>query len=138
MDSDYASWQEMEAMNTIKVWWWNLVASGLIRMERETHALFLEKCDQLLKIQAENRKLLDRISELEQPSRLGSWIASRFDAAEERKQKLEESKNLLRDALRNEKAYTLFLEDCLECENPSVVFNALPLEKRKEYFDRIQ
>lgn len=45
---------------------------------------------------------------------------------------------LLRKALHNEKAYTLFLEDCLLCLNPSDVFNTLSLEKRQEYFNKAQ
>lgn len=46
--------------------------------------------------------------------------------------------DILRKALQSEKAYTLFLEDCLECHNPADVFNALPLEKRQEYFSKVQ
>lgn len=121
-------------MLRIKNWWWSLVASSLVARERETHRLFLEATDQ-------NLILKKDIDCLEKPSLVGSWVASQAHASKMRINELElqlSKTGLLRDALRNEKAYTLFLEDCLECKNPSDVFNALPLEKRKEYFDKVQ
>jgi len=114
--------------------WYQVFASKLYRRERETHQLFLDKCDEVLKLQCE-------INRLELPTYIGSWVASQSHAAKQRIVALEHDlakMSLVRDALKHEKAYSLFLEDSLICHNPGEVFNALPFDKRKEYFERAQ
>ena len=139
MGSNYQRWEEMEVMNLD--WWYRIVATTLFEEHRSLKG---DHQTSLLRIenQAETiRTLRAQVTKLEQPTEIGSWIHSREFAAKRRIDELEgqlEKMGLLRDALRNEKAYTLFLEDCLECLNPGDVFNALPLEKRKEYFDKVQ
>jgi predicted RNase H-like nuclease (RuvC/YqgF family) len=95
----------------------------------------------LKNVKATNDKLRTDINTLEHPTFVGSWVGAQAHAAKQRNTELERQlgkMDLVRQALKNEKAYTLFLEDCLLCNNPSDIFNALPLEKRKEYFDKVQ
>lgn len=139
-------------------WWYNLVARKLnldhVRLVCENKSqditirgLTRTVSDQETLIADQsmtNSKLRDEVRRLEQPTPIQSWITGLQTAAAKqlsRNRELETEiakMGLIRDALRNEKAYTLFLEDCLECHNPSEVFNTLPLEKRKEYFDKAQ
>lgn len=109
-------------------WWYSLVAEKLVK----------ENAEQKLKIE----RLEADVVSLSRPSPVKEWVeGAQVAAAKQRNRELEAEiakMGLLRDALRNEKAYTLFLEDSLECKNPCEVFNALPLETRKQYFDRVK
>jgi hypothetical protein len=112
----------------------NITIKGL---ERTVNGLEVE----LKTAKFTSEKLVAEIKVLEHPTFVGSWVGAQAHAAKQRNLELErelEKMGLVRRALKNEKAYTLFLEDCLMCNNPSEIFNALPLEKRKEYFDRVQ
>lgn len=162
MDSDYAGWKKMAKIADwfISKGWYNLVARSL----NLDHVRLVFKCrlleDDVLRLKATenhlvntNKDLVTQLNEtkrlwkadvtrLEEPSPIQAWIsgiqmAAAKQLARNRELEVELTKmGLLRDVLRNEKAYTLFLEDQLECQNPSDVFNSLPLEKRKEYFER--
>jgi predicted RNase H-like nuclease (RuvC/YqgF family) len=136
-------------------WWYNLVARKLnldhvrlVCVNQNQKLTIDDLTSSILRLEArlrdaktENDKLAGDVKRLEQPTHIGSWIGSNIHALKRRNEELERDiakVGLLRDALRNEKAYAFFLEDCLECKNPGDVFNALPLEKRKEYFDRVK
>lgn len=116
-------------------WWYNLVARKLnlycVRLVFENAA-----CKERIKT------LEADVVSLSRPSPIREWVeTAQVSSAKQRIRQLEtelDNMSILRDALRNEQAYTFFLEDCLECKNPSDVFNSLPLEKRKEYFDKVK
>lgn len=111
-------------------WWYNLVARKLnldhVRLVCETAAqkLRIEELEQQVKTLTDDAAII------------AAGVRERFRQGNNNRDVA--AMNMLREALRNEKAYTLFLEDSLECKNPNDVFNALPLEKRKEYFDKVQ
>ena len=128
-------------------WWYNIVARRLnldharLVCANKAQQLKIQELEPTLMLQKlKIKKLENDIVRLESPSPVREWVeGAQVAAAKQRNRELEAQltkMGLLRDALRNEKAYTLFLEDSLECNNPSEVFNALPLEKRQEYFNK--
>lgn len=122
-------------------WWYRLVAMDLIDELDVLKSSYNSLDAKSKSLEVSLGKAQNDVKRLEKPTPIGSWIHSQAHASRARIDELEmqlAKMHLLRDALKNEKAYTLFLEDCLDCENPGDVFNALPLEKRKEYFDKIQ
>jgi hypothetical protein len=110
-------------------WWYNLVARNL---NLDHVRLVCENAAQKLRIEELEKQVK---SLTDDAAIIAAGVRERFRTGGNRDAA---AMNMLREALRNEKAYTLFLEDSLECKNPSEVFNALPLEKRKEYFDKVQ
>lgn len=125
-------------METMKIsLWYHIVALPLVKRLYARDNDYRTLLESYTQLNSSYQESIKNVKRLEQPSYIGSWVASQAFASKQRISELElqlAKMGLLRDALRNEKAYVLFLEDHLECKNPCDVFNALPLEKRKEYF----
>lgn len=146
-------------------WWYKLVAKELFDIA-ESRRLHLENAaatlrdllDSEARLRLANKALTDENAKLKVKTPTQEWVeTSQVTAAKQRISELQfeiaelQAKRtapikgmisgqleLLRKSLENEKAYTLYLEDCLECHDPSAVFNALPLEERKAYFDKVK
>lgn len=111
-------------------WWYNIVAR---KLNLDHVRLVCEVAAQKLRVaepETQVKTLTDDAAIIAQGvrERFRNTSSGNRDAA---------AMNMLRDALRVEKAYTLYLEDCVTSTTPSKDFNALPLEKRQEYFARV-
>ena len=112
-------------------WWYNIVARKLnldhVRLVCETTAQRLR----IQELEAQMKSLTDDAAIIAQ------GVRERFRNSNSGGNRDAAAMNMLRDALRAEKAYTLYLEECVSSTTPSKDFNALPLEKRQEYFSRV-
>lgn len=165
MDCHYQRWQKVEDMR-LKRLWYRIAASKLLDRIKELQNASIHKDDvmssrgrEVARLQGENKRLSSEvetqkrvITSLNNDAKLAieiiesrktpvqEWVeGAQINGMKIRIGELERENakmGLVRDALRNEVAFARFLEECLFCLNPSDIFNALPLEKRKEYFER--